>query len=143
MIEGVKQESAKRVSTFDAKGKENGFLTEMFKDGEKTMVYLSSTAAGGFKGYHLHRVRAARYMCLKGKMKIILWKPGTKQRGEYILDAAQPTRLYIPPRIATGLQNIGNEEAWLVNFPDPAYDPALKDEQIEYNEEELNAGVVK
>lgn len=143
MIEGVKQESAKRVTTFDAQDKKNGFLTEMFKDGEKTTAYLSATAVGGFKGYHLHRVRAARYICIKGKMKIILWKPGTKEREEYILDASMPSRLSIPPRIATGLQNIGKEEAWLVNFPDPAYDPSLKDEQVEYSEKELNAGVIK
>jgi len=143
MIEGVTTEQAKRVPTRDLQGKENGFLTEMFKDGGKTTVYLSSTAAGGFKGYHLHRVRAARYICLKGKMKIILWKPGTKEREEYILDASTPSRLYIPPRIATGLQNIGNEEAWLVNFPDPAYNPDLKDEQVEYTQKELEAGIVK
>jgi len=138
---GAKQEDAKKVTTHDAQGQENGFLTEMFKDGIKTTVYLSATTAGGFKGYHLHRVRAARYICLKGKMKIILYK--NKEREEYLLDATKPSRLFIPPNVATGLQNIGDEEAWLVNFPDPAYDPELKDEQVEYTQEELEAGIVK
>ena len=32
----------------------------MFKDGDKTVVYLSAANPGAFKGYHLHRVRAAR-----------------------------------------------------------------------------------
>lgn len=139
----AKQEDAKKVITYDMSHTENGFLIEMFKDGEKTTVYLSATAPGGFKGYHLHRIRAARYICVKGKMRIILWKPGTQEREEYVLDASKPSRLYIPSQIATGLQNIGEEEAWLVNFPDPPYDPKLKDEQIEYTEEELKAGLIK
>lgn len=139
----VKQEDVKKVITYDTSHNENGFLVEMFKDGKKTTVYLSATAPGGFKGYHLHRIRAARYICLKGKMRIILWKPGTQEREEYILDASKPSRLFIPPQIATGLQNIGDEEAWLVNWPEPPYDPDIKDEQVEYTEEELKTGIVK
>ncbi len=137
----AKLEEAKKVQTFDPKKNENGFLIELYKDGEKTTAYLSATKPGMFKGYHLHRVRAARYVCLKGKMKIILYKD--KVREEYVLDASNPQRLFIPPNIATGLLNIGNEEAWLINYPDPPYDPNLKDEQVEYTEEELEQGIVK
>ena len=54
-----------------------------------------------------------------------------------------PARLFIPPNVATGLENIGDEEAWLVNYPDPPYDPSLNDEQVEYTQAELEAGVVK
>lgn len=136
-------EDAKKVTTYDHAGQENGFLIELYKDGEKTTAYLTSAKPGAFKGYHLHRVRAARYVCVKGKMKITLYRPGTKEKEEFILDAAKPQRLFIPKDIATGLQNIGDEEAWLVNYPDPAYDPNLKDEQVEYTEEELLQGIVK
>lgn len=137
-------EDAKKVTTFDLKGKENGFLIELYKDKDKTIAYLTCAAPGTFKGYHLHRVRNTRYVCIKGKMKIILYKPGDpKSREEYITDAQTPKRLFIPKNVATGLQNIGDEEAWLINYPDPPYDPNLKDEQIEYTEEELEQGVVK
>ena len=141
MIEGVKFEKAKRAQTFDLDGNENGFLTELFKDGEETTVYLSALKVNSFKGYHLHRIRKARYVCVKGKIKIILYK--NKKREEYILDADNPSRLFIPNNVATGLQNIGDEEAWLINYPDPAYDPNLKDEQVEYTEEELEEGIIK
>lgn len=134
-------EPAKRVPTFDHNKKENGFLTELFKEGNKTVSYLSAAKPGAFKGYHLHRVRAARYVCVKGRIKIILYKE--RKREEYILDAAYPQRLFIPPNIATGLQNIGDEEAWLINYPDPSYDPDLKNEQVEYTEEELKQGIIK
>jgi dTDP-4-dehydrorhamnose 3,5-epimerase-like enzyme len=145
MIDRVSEEPAKRVTTFDHAKNENGFLIEMFKDGEKTVIYLSAASPGAFKGYHLHRVRAARYVCLKGRMRIILYKrEGEKWvREEHILDASEPRRLFIPKNVATGLQNIGDEDGWLVNYPDPPYDPALKDEQVEYTQEELERGVVK
>lgn len=136
-------EDSKKVATFSHDGSENGFLTELFKDSDKTMLYLTAAKPGAFKGYHLHRVRASRYVCIRGKMKIILYKPGTNEQEEYILDAAIPQRLFIPKEVATGLQNVGDEEAWLVNFPDPPYDPHLKDEQVEYTRQELEQGIVK
>ena len=141
---GTEQE-AKKVTTYDLEGNENGFLIELFKskDETKTEAYMTCISEGGFKGFHLHRVRAARYFCLKGKVKIVLYKPGNPEKEEYFMDVDTPKRLFIPKDIATGLYNIGQGDAWLVNYPDPAYDPELKDEQVEYTEEELLQGVVK
>ena len=141
MIESVASEPAKRVATYGHDGAENGWLLELYKDGRLTTAYLTACAPGAFKGYHLHRVRAARYVCVRGRMKIILYAGG--QRQEHVLDAANPGRLFIPANTATGLQNIGDEEAWLINYPDPPYDPNLADEQVEYTQEELEEGVVK
>lgn len=147
-IDKLEIQSAKKVKTFDANGKENGWLMELFKDKEtglKTESYLTAALPGAFKGYHLHRVRAARYVALKGKMKITTYENinGKWEKTETILEAGSDQRMFIPKNIATGLENIGEEEAWLINYPDPAYDPSLKDEQVEYTLEELNAGVVK
>jgi dTDP-4-dehydrorhamnose 3,5-epimerase-like enzyme len=147
MNDKVKLEPAKKVETKDLQGQINGWLMEMFKskDGTKTEAYLSAALPGAFKGYHLHRVRAARYVCLHGKMKIITYqREGEKWiRSENILDASIPQRLFIPNNVATGLENIGTEEGWLINYPDPAYDPSLKDEQVEYTQAELEQGIVK
>lgn len=139
----AKIEDAKKVTTYDPDKNINGSLVELYKDGDKTVAYLTSVKPGMFKGYHLHRVRAARYVPIMGKMKIILYRPGTKEKEEHILDAQTPKRLFIPKDIATGLLNVGEEEAWLINYPDPPYDPSLKDEQVEYTKEELEQGVVK
>ena len=137
----LKKEDAKKVKTFDSSGKENGFLVELFKDGRKTVAYMTTIKSGSFKGYHLHRVRASHYVCIKGRIKIIVYASG--KREEYIRDGEKPSRLFIPKNIATGLENIGSDEAWLINCPDPPYDPELKDEQVEYTEDELELGVVK
>lgn len=138
MITDVKTETAKKVGTVDLSGSDNGFLVELFKDGEKTTAYLTCAKPGAFKGYHYHRVRAARYVCIKGSMKIILYVNG--KREEHLLSADNLTRLYIPPHVPTGLENIGTEDAWLINYPEPAYDPDLKDEQVDFTREELDSG---
>ena len=147
-ISDLKLEPAKKVITYDASGKENGWLMELYKDkqtGEKTEAYLTSALPGAFKGYHLHRVRAARYVAIKGKMKITCYeqKDGKWVPTEFILEAGKTERLLIPKNVATGLENIGNQEAWLINYPDPAYDPSLRDEQVEYTLEDLQKGIVK
>lgn len=136
-------EEAKKVTTKDTNGNPNGGLVELFKDGDKTLVYMINIPPGAFKGYHLHHVRIGRYFCLKGKTKVTLHKPGTQEREEYILDAEKPQRLVIPVEVAAGLENIGDKEVWLVNYPDPPYDPSLEDEQVDYTEEELQSGIVK
>ena len=140
-IDKVKIEEAKKVATFDLNKKQNGFLIELFKDGKKTAAYLTCAKPGAFKGYHLHKVRASRYICIKGKMKIILYVDG--KREEHILSADKPQRLFIPRNIPTGLLNTGDSEAWLVNYPSPAYDPDLKGEQVDFTEEELEEKILK
>lgn len=140
-----KVEEAKVVTTYAPDGTENGSLKEMYVDGRFTQVYMTSVKPGCQKGYHLHRVRAARYFPVLGKVKIVLWRPGTpeSEREEHVLDSSSPKRLFIPKDVATLLVNEGDVEAFFVNFPDPAYDPELKDEQVEYTEEELRSGIVK
>lgn len=134
----------KQVVTTDASGKKNGGLMELYKDGNKTLVYLTKIRVDAFKGYHLHRERVARYVCIRGEVDIILWNyTGDKrwQMSTYGLKVGDS--LYIPAHVATGLSNTGDEEAWIVNYPSPAYDPEAKDEQVEYTLAELEGGVYK
>ncbi len=136
MIVGIKKEPCKKVTTFDVKTKEpNGHLIELYKDNDKTVVYLSAASPGAFKGYHLHTVRKSHYVPIKGKMKVTIISGGEKE--EHILDSASPERLLLPTNVYIGLENIGSEDAWLINFPDPAYDPTLRGEQLDKSREEI------
>lgn len=141
-------QTAKKVYTQNPSGKDNGWLMELYKQGEKTLAYLTAIYPKAFKGFHLHRVRTSNYVCLRGIIKITLWefnKNGVVGRmweqEEHILHSGE--KLDIPTNIAIGLKNIGEEEAWLVNMPNPAYDPDLKDEQVEYSESDLLHGIIK
>ena len=130
---------AKRVYTQDPTGKENGYLVELCKIGNKTRTYLTVAYPGCFKGYHMHTVRDSNYVIVKGKAKIILYTSSGKE--EHFLDAENNSTLHIPTNIPTAFLNESkNIEAWLVNNPFPSYDPELKDEQIEFTQEEVDNG---
>lgn len=129
---------AKKVETFDHQGIKNGHLIEIAKEGRFTKCYLTTIAPGAFKGFHLHVVRTANYVCLKGQATIILYGPNGRE--EHVLRADNPERLHIPTNIPTGLLNTGEEEAWIINYPDPAYDPELKGEQREFTFEQCERG---
>lgn len=136
MISGIKKEPCKKLTTFDVKSKKpNGHLIELYKDNDKTLVYLTAASPGAFKGYHLHTVRKSHYVPLRGKMKVTVVSGNEKE--ECILDSAHPERLLIPTNVYIGLENVGQDEAWLINFPDPAYDPNLKNEQLDKSREEI------
>ena len=138
-----KLEPSKKVITYDPDNEENGFLIEISKKDRFTTSYLSAIYAHCFKGYHLHRQRAANYVCIKGKIKVITfeWTKETGvQRVETVLDSTNPVRMNIPINIPTGLINEWEEEAWIINTPDIPYDPLFKTEQEEYSEEECLNG---
>lgn len=129
--------TAKKIITYDLDGNENGYLIELSKIGRKTTAYLTVAYPGCFKGYHLHKVRESNYTVIKGKVKVILWT--TYRKEEYSL--LTNDKLHIPINVPTGIKNESDDEVWLVNFPDPPYDPLLKDEQIDFNEESVQEWV--
>ena len=77
------------------------------------------------------------------KVKFVYEDPdtGLKDKQEFILDSNTPERLLFPTNVYIGLENIGEEEAWLINFPHPAYDPDLKDEQVDKSPQDLQEKV--
>lgn len=66
-------ETAKKITTYDMDKCPNGFLIELFKRGNCTTVYLSCCAPKSFKGYHMHVLREANYVCIKGKIKVVTY----------------------------------------------------------------------
>ncbi|KKQ40894.1 MAG: dTDP-4-dehydrorhamnose 3,5-epimerase and related enzyme, dTDP-4-dehydrorhamnose 3,5-epimerase [Microgenomates group bacterium GW2011_GWC1_37_8] len=142
----MKKEIAKKVLTKDSSGRENGFLLEILKslDGKKTEVYLISATPKSSKGFHLHRRRASRYVCVRGSVRVTGYefRNGAWEREVITLDSIGDS-LYIPTNVATLIENIGEEDVWLINCPIPAYDSQDKDEQVEYSLDELKKGVRK
>ena len=66
-------EPLKEVVTYNERKNKNGRLVELLKDGEKTLVYLTTILPREFKGYHLHRIREANYVCVKGIVKVTMY----------------------------------------------------------------------
>ena len=135
MLNEILVGQCKHVITYGSDGKENGYLVELAKDGDKTTAYLTVTRPGAFKGYHLHLRRTGNFVVLRGKVKVTIVKEGEKK--EIILEEANPQRITIPTMAYAGIQNIGDVDAWMMNFPQPAYDPSDKGEQQDMSPEEM------
>lgn len=129
---------AKSVRTFGTDGSINGYLTELKKDGQLTTAYLTVAFPGCFKGYHMHRVRESNYVCIRGRVTVILFTKHGRQELE-LSSSGGADKLNIPTNIPTGIRNDTREEAWLINFPNPPYDPNLTNEQVDFTEEEAEA----
>ena len=131
----------KVIPTKDPEGKVNGWLMELQKDGDKTTAYITAVIPGGFKGYHLHRIRVANYVCLRGEVDIVTfhWNNGWEEKRTTLRFGQELT---IPVNVPTGLFNLGDEDAWIANFPSPPYDPLVQ-EQVEYTLHDLRNNVVK
>ena len=138
-IRELRLEDAKKIITRDFNNNKNGYLTELSKEGNKTLSYLTTINPGCFKGYHLHKIREANYICIRGIVRIALYDIKNKIKEEVILDSKIPQHLHIPTQIATGLENICDEEVWILNYPNPPYEPEhlTMKEQVEYKKEEL------
>ena len=54
------------------------------------------------------------------------------------MDAEYPEMLTIPPEHAIGIENVGISDTWLLNFPDPPFDPKDKDEQRNFKRYKKN-----
>jgi dTDP-4-dehydrorhamnose 3,5-epimerase-like enzyme len=130
----IKKSIAKKVITKDSFNNDNGFLIELKKEGNKTANYLTVANPGCFKGYHLHKERAANYVCISGEVEVIMYYFENDKVLKEVVCLKQGDSLHIPKMIATALNNNSDKEVWIVNSPDPFYNPDYKDEQVEFTE---------
>lgn len=127
----------KRFITKDSDGIENGYLIpifnihEDFHDADKVpqQVYLTVTKPGKIKGPHLHYIRTGFFTCIKGNVRIII-----KENNEYKVFFSGENHNYlsviVPIGIPAVIQNIGDEDAFVLNMPSPAWTPEMNDEHI-------------
>ena len=125
----------KKFTTKNEEDKPNGFLVplynihdQFFQAGkEPQQVYLTTILPGMVKGPHLHFIRTGFFTCIKGNVRVIL-----KVDGEYRIFFSGEEHDYISIEVPTGvpaaIQCLGNEEAYMLNMPNPAWTPEMNDE---------------
>jgi dTDP-4-dehydrorhamnose 3,5-epimerase-like enzyme len=131
----IKSKINKRHETRDASGEYNGFLIpiynihEGFHDDGKTpsQVYLTVVSKGKIKGPHLHFIRTGCFTCIKGDARFIL-KTSTGYEVIYSGDSNGYKSVIVPTGIPAAIQNIGQEDAYILNMPTPAWTPEMNDE---------------
>jgi mannose-6-phosphate isomerase-like protein (cupin superfamily) len=124
---------SKQIETKGADGKANGWLLPLWnarqrEDLRPEQVYLTVVFPGHRKGPHLHYKREQRYYCIRGSAKVTVrnredsgyvYTNQILNRGDMaVVSAGDPSVL----------QAIGQDEAWVINMPSPAWAPDDQDE---------------
>ncbi len=124
-----------RFITRDSNEKPNGFLVPIYNihDGffpagkEPQQVYLPVIAPGAIKGPHLHFIRTGRFTCIKGDARFVL-KTEYGYEVIYSGESHEYRTLIVPTGVPAALQNLGSEDAYILNMPNPAWTPDMNDE---------------
>ena len=116
-------------------GSENGFLVPIYNIHDKffdpgkepQQVYLTTIAPGKIKGPHLHYIRTGCFTCVKGNARFVLKVDG-KYQVFYSGEDHEYLSVMVPTGIPAALQNVGQEDAYILNMPSPAWTPDMNDE---------------
>jgi len=131
----MKTKKNQKFITRNLNNEENGYLipiyniNDRFHDDDKVpqQVYLSVVKPNEIKGPHLHYIRTGFFTCIRGDVRIIL-----KENGRYLTYLSGENHEYLSVIIPTGvpaaIQNIGDEDAFVLNMPSPAWTPEMNDE---------------
>lgn len=126
-----------------------GWLIELFRDDElpagfdPVMGYLSTTHSGVARGPHEHKHQSDGFAFLSGSFEITLWenRPGNSPQKQVITAGEEnPLFLVVPPGVVHAYRNIGQSDAFVLNFPDRLYGGWNRKEQVdEIRHEEIDS----
>ena len=117
-----------KIVTKNKEGLSNGWLVPIFNvhDGVidasqyPKQVYLTVITPGEIKGPHLHLKRWGLFTCIRGNAKIVVRT--VKGYEEYLTgETHEFATIQVPAGVPAALQNIGSEDAYMLNMPSPAW----------------------
>jgi len=123
----------KKIKTFDHDQKKNGWLLELnsvrdgFTEHIEGQVYMTVATPGAVKGFHLHKKKIDHFTCIKGKIRLVIFNG--KEYQEFLMGDDNFITVKVPPTIPHAIHNIGSEDAYVVNYCHPAYDPDNLDQE--------------
>ena len=131
----IKIKKNRKITTKDSNGDENGYLIPIynikesfFETGkEPEQVYLTVISPGKMKGPHLHYIRTGCFTCIKGNARFIL-KTKEGYNTIYSGESHDYKTVIVPKGVAAVLQNLGPQDAYILNMPNPAWTPNMGDE---------------
>jgi dTDP-4-dehydrorhamnose 3,5-epimerase len=88
------------------------------------MSYLSVTHPGIARGPHEHRQQTDGFAFIDGTYELHLWenRPGMpEKRITLSVGMANPMLVLVPPGVVHAYKNVGDSDAFVLNFPDTLY----------------------
>jgi len=120
------------IAPFSVFKDDRGWLAELFRSDMMSselypeMGYLSATFPGKERGPHEHVSQTDRFGFFHGTYRLFLWdsRKGSSTEGvRYVADvgASNQVVVSIPPGVVHAYKNIGDDAAFVLNFPNQLY----------------------
>lgn len=128
---------------------ERGWLIELYRDDElpegfePTMGYISETKPGVARGPHEHKDQTDGFVFLSGDFDLYLWdsRPGqVEERIVLRVGVTNPVFVTVPPGVVHAYKNVGESNAFVLNFPDRLYGGWGKKEPVDEIRHEEDEG---
>jgi dTDP-4-dehydrorhamnose 3,5-epimerase len=131
----IESKTNHKFITKDHDSQPNGFLVPLYNinDGffppgkEPQQVYLTVIGPRQIKGPHLHFIRTGCFTCVKGNARFVL-KTEAGYEVFFSGEAYEYRSVIVPTGVPAALQNLVDEDAYILNMPTPAWTPTMNDE---------------
>lgn len=131
----IRTQKHPKITTKSESGVPNGYLVPLYNihDGFFSVgsgpkqVYLTVISPHEKKGPHLHLIRTGFFTCIKGNIKIVL-KIGDGYKKLYSGESYDYLSVEVPTGVPALMINLGEEDAFVLNMPNPAWTPTMNDE---------------
>ena len=129
----IKIKSCKKIDTFDANKKQNGWLLELVSDKDgftkhvQGQAYLTVASPGYFKGFHLHAQADYFVTCIRGRVRHVVYE-SRKKRHEIEMGDGDFKTVFLPKGCPHGLENIGKNDAYVIIYRHPSWSPDVKEQ---------------
>lgn len=114
---------------------ERGLLFEVLRDDEikeeMKQVYFSISKPNAIRGNHYHERKIEWFSVVKGKGKMVFEDNKSNDREELILDGENPSIIKVDPYISHALQNIADEDMYLIVIANEVFNPEDADTYFE------------
>lgn len=119
---------------------QRGWLLELFRADEfpegfePAMAYISLTHPGVARGPHEHVHQTDGFAFVDGRYEVYLWenRPGQEQQSQTIQAGGEhPVVVFVPPGVVHAYRNVGDRDAFVINFPDKLYAGWGKSEPVD------------
>ena len=130
------------ILPFSTFSDDRGWLAELFRsdmlpDADfPEMGYLSSTLPGKQRGPHEHASQTDRFTFFHGHYRLFLWdarrdSPSFGIRNVLDVGLANAVVVSIPPGVVHAYVNAGDQDAFVLNFPNKLYAGRDRKEQVD------------
>lgn len=126
-----------------------GWLMELFRIDElpegfrPAMSYLSVTLPGVARGPHEHADQTDGFAFLSGTYRLYLWENRVgHEPASLVLEVGErnPVMVLVPPGVVHAYRNVGDAEAFVLNFPDRLYAGWARAEPVDEIRHESDPG---